>query len=87
MKKKILRMATGSLLVLLVMAMPASGFAEEYTLDDLYRIALTRSEILKVAEENLVISEVGTDRAFSFLIPRLTATGGASHHFCRGIRP
>ena len=57
-----------------------SLFAEEYSLDDLYRIALARSEILKVAEENLVIAEIGKDKAFSYLLPRLTATGGVTQY-------
>ena len=78
--KKIYRMAAGSLVVLLFMAAPAIIFAEEYTLDDLYRIALARSEIVKVAEENLVISEIGKDKAFSYLLPRLTATGDVTQY-------
>ncbi|MHB9099732.1 MAG: TolC family protein [Syntrophales bacterium] len=78
--KKILHMAAGSLVALLFMAAPAIIFADEYSLDDLYRIALARSEILKVAEENLVISEIGKDKAFSYLLPRLTATGGATQY-------
>jgi outer membrane protein len=80
MKKKIYRMAAGSLVVLLFTTAPAIIFAEEYTLDDLYRIALARSEIIKVAEENLVISEIGKDKAFSYLLPRLTATGGVTQY-------
>jgi len=80
MKKKIYRMAAGSLVVLLFTTAPAIIFAEEYTLDDLYRIALARSEIVKVAEENLVISEIGKDKAFSYLLPRLTATVGVTQY-------
>ena len=80
MKKKIYRMAAGSLVVLLFTTAPAIIFAEEYTLDDLYRIALARSEIVKVAEENLVISEIGKDKAFSYLLPRLTASGGVTQY-------
>jgi outer membrane protein len=80
MKKKIYRMAAGSLVVLLFTTAPAIIFAEEYTLDDLYRIALARSEIVKVAEENLVISEIGKDKAFSYLLPRLTATGDVTQY-------
>ena len=78
--KKIYRMAVGSLVTLIFTAVPAILFAEEYALDDLYRIALARSEILKVAEENLVISEIGKDKAFSYLLPRLTATGGVTQY-------
>jgi outer membrane protein len=78
--KKIYRMAAGSLVVLLFAAAPAIIFAEEYALDDLYRIALARSEILKVAEENLVIAEIGKDKAFSYLLPRVTASGGVTQY-------
>ena len=60
--------------------MPASLFAEEYSLDDLCRIALARSEKLKIAEENLAIAETGKDKAFSYLLPRLTATGGYTRY-------
>jgi len=80
MKKKIYRMAAGSVVVLLFTTAPAIIFAEEYTLDDLYRIALAHSEIVKVAEENLVISEIGKDKAFSYLLPRLTATGDVTQY-------
>ena len=55
-------------------------FAEEYSLDDLCRIALARSEKLKMAEENLAIAETGKDKAFSYLLPRLTATGGYTQY-------
>ncbi len=78
--KKILCIAAGSLVALLFAAMPAVIFADEYALEDLYRIALARSEILKVAEENLVIAEIGKDKAYSFLLPRLTATGGVTQY-------
>ena len=54
-------------------ASPASLLAAEYSLSDLCRIALTQSEKLKVAEENLTISEIGKDKALSYLMPRLTA--------------
>lgn len=54
-------------------AAPPALFAEGYSLEDLYRMALTRSEKLKVAEENLTISEIGQEKARSFLLPRLSA--------------
>lgn len=59
---------------------PAFLWGEEYALEDLYRIALTRSEKLRVAEENLTISEIGTDKARSYLLPRLTALGGYTQY-------
>ncbi|OGP83061.1 MAG: hypothetical protein A2V87_02020 [Deltaproteobacteria bacterium RBG_16_58_17] len=80
MKKVFLKRAAGVLAVLLFAAAPATLFAEEYSLDDLCRIALTRSEKLKAAEENLTISEIGKDKAFSYLLPRLTATGAYTQY-------
>ncbi len=80
MKKWLSKWMPGVVAVLLSVTVPAIIFAEEYTLDDLYRIALARSEILKVAEENLTIAEIGKDKAFSYLLPRLTATGGVTQY-------
>ena len=80
MKKWLSKWMPGVVAVLLSVMVPAIIFAEEYTLDDLYRIALARSEILKVAEENLTIAEIGKDKAFSYLLPRLTATGGVTQY-------
>ena len=71
--------------VLLLAAAPASLFAAEYSLDDLCRIALTQSEKLKVAEENLTISEIGKDKALSYLLPRLTAAAGYTQYSERKI--
>jgi outer membrane protein len=70
-----------TVVVLLFLAVaPALLWGEEYALEDLYRIALTRSEKLRVAEENLTISEIGTDKARSYLLPRLTAFGGYTQY-------
>ena len=80
MKKVLFLAASGALAFSLCFATPASLFAEEYSLDDLCRIALARSEKLKMAEENLVIAETGKDKAFSYLLPRLTATGGYTQY-------
>lgn len=80
MKKVVFLLAAGALAFSLCLAMSASLFAEEYSLDDLCRIALARSEKLKIAEENLAIAETGKDKAFSYLLPRLTATGGYTQY-------
>ena len=50
--------------------------ADAYSLDDLYRLALERSESIKLSEENLVISKLNRDKAFSALIPTISAFGG-----------
>ena len=50
MKKVLFLVASGALAFSLCLATPASLFAEEYSLDDLCRIALARSE--KRSEEH-----------------------------------
>lgn len=80
MKKVLFLLVAGAFACSLCIATPALLFAEEYTLDDLCRIALARSEKLKVAEENLAIAEIGQDKAFSYLLPRLTASGGYTQY-------
>jgi outer membrane protein len=80
MKKAFFLLAVAALAFSLCLAMPAFLFAEEYSLDDLCRIALARSERLKMAEENLTIAETGKDKAFSYLLPHLTATGGYTQY-------
>lgn len=47
-------------------------FAEVYSLDDLYRIALERAERIKISEEDFYISERGREKALSALLPRLS---------------
>jgi outer membrane protein TolC len=73
MKKIVMALSVGGLLSLLFAAAPVSLVAEEYSLEELSRIALTRSEKLRAAEENLTIAETGKDKAFSYMLPRLTA--------------
>jgi len=70
----------GILVMLLFAITPATLLAGEYSLDDLFRIALTRSEKLRAAEENLTISEIGKDKAVSYLLPRLTASAGYTRY-------
>ncbi len=76
MRRKHQLLLAGVVCLFLAVAAPAPLVAEEYSLDDLFRIALSSSERLKVAEENVAIAEIGTERARSYLLPRLTATGG-----------
>lgn len=49
--------------------------AQEYSLEDLYGIALERSERIKISEEDLFIAERGKDKAKSVLLPKLSAFG------------
>ena len=50
-------------------------FAVEYTLDELYKIALERSERIKISEEDVLIAEKNKDKALSLLFPKLSAEG------------
>ena len=63
------------LLVLSVLMIPVVLYAEEYSLDDLYRIALERAEKIKLSEEDLYIAKTGKEKALSLLLPRLSAFG------------
>ncbi|MBA4422266.1 MAG: hypothetical protein C0390_04075 [Syntrophus sp. (in: bacteria)] len=80
MKKLFSQWVPGIVAFLLLAATPASLLAAEYSLGDLCRIAVTQSEKLKVAEENLAISEIGKDKALSYLMPRLTASAGYTRY-------
>jgi outer membrane protein len=56
------------------MSIAAPSFAaDEYSLHDLYRIALKKSERIKISEEDLFISSKGKDKAVSALLPKLSA--------------
>jgi outer membrane protein len=55
-------------------------YAAEYTLEDLYKIALATSERIKISAEELVIAEKTKDKAMSLLMPRLSAIGGYARY-------
>jgi outer membrane protein len=48
---------------------------QEYALKDLYQQALKNSEKIKYAQENIYIAQMGKSKAWSLLIPRVTAFG------------
>jgi len=75
MKKELL-----FVLCFLFIFIPNSISAEEYSLDDLYRLALERSETIKIAQEDLYISEQGEDKAISTLLPTLSAFGNHTRY-------
>ncbi len=58
-----------------LVVMSACVYAKEYSLDELYRIALERAERIKLSEEDLNIANTGKDKAMSYLLPRLSAFG------------
>jgi outer membrane protein len=50
-------------------------FAQEYSLTDLFRLGLERSETIKISEEDLYIAEREKDKALAVLFPTLSAFG------------
>ncbi len=52
-----------------------TGSPSEYTLEDLYKIALERSEKIKISEEDLFIAEREKDKSMSALLPKFSAFG------------
>ena len=57
----------------------SESIAREYALSDVYREALKNSEKIKMAQENLYIAQVGKNKVWSVLIPRITAFGTYNH--------
>ncbi len=60
---------------LLLFFTPLNLPAEDYSLDDLWRLALEKSETIKIAEEDLYISKREKDMALAGLLPTLSAFG------------
>lgn len=71
MDRHILVMLMGMIMTGLFFCSPVT--AGEYSLDDLYRIALERAETIKIAEQNFDISEITRKKAIAYLNPTLTA--------------
>jgi outer membrane protein len=65
---------------LFIFLIPSYALAVEYSLDDLYRIGLERSERIKISEEDLFIAERGKDKAVSLLLPKLSAYGNYTEY-------
>ncbi|MFA5321734.1 MAG: TolC family protein, partial [Smithella sp.] len=61
-------------LLLVCMCIPES-IAREYTLNEIYLKALKSSEKIEIARENVYVAQMGKSKAWSLLIPRLTAYG------------
>lgn len=55
-------------------------FAQEYSLDELYSLALERSETIKIAEEDLYLSKRGKDKALAAFLPTLSAFAGHTRY-------
>lgn len=63
-----------------VACLPHTVCAIEYTLNDLYRIALERSEKVKISEEDVYIAERVKDKAMSALLPKVYGTGSYTRY-------
>lgn len=61
-------------------AAAGTAAAQEYGLNDLYRLALEQAERIRITEENVVIAETNKNKALSALMPRLSAFGGYTHY-------
>ncbi len=70
-----LSLVVGILLAVNVAIVPVCVQAEEYSLEELYHIALERAERIKLSEEDLNIAKTGKDKAMSLLLPKLSAFG------------
>jgi outer membrane protein len=51
------------------------SLAREYTIKEIYQKALKSSEKIEMARENVYIAQMGKNKAWSLLIPRMTAYG------------
>lgn len=64
-----------SVILLLCILIACPAFSQPYSLADLFRIALERSNAIKVGEEDLNIAEQGRNKAKAALLPTLSAFG------------
>lgn len=78
MKKNICLWA--GILLLHLLAMPSFIFGADYTLADLYRIALKSAEKIKISEENVNIAKLELNKARGALIPNLSGYGSYTQY-------
>jgi len=57
-----------------------SSLQKPFSLDDLYQIALKRSEKIKISKEDLYIAERTKEKALSVLVPRFSAFGNYTRY-------
>jgi outer membrane protein len=65
-------------LMLLLWGAPST--AAEYTLEDLYRIGMQKSEKVRISSENVEIADTGKYKALSALLPKATAFGAYTNY-------
>jgi outer membrane protein len=73
-------MLWAGILLLHLLAMPSLLCGADYTLADLYRIALQGAEKIKVSEENVNIAQLELKKARGALIPNLSAYGSYTQY-------
>lgn len=59
-----------------IIIMPSPSLAVEYSLDDLFQLALAHAERLKITEEDIGIAGYNKDKAMSVLFPKVYTFGG-----------
>ena len=63
---------------LMILLWGAPSLAMEYTLEELYRIGMQKSEKVRISAENVEIADSGTYKALSALLPKVTTFGGGA---------
>jgi len=64
-----------NLIVLTIFISGGNCPAQEYSLNDLFRIGIDNSNRVKISAENIVIAETNKSKALSALVPRLSVFG------------
>ncbi len=57
---------------LLFIVIPFTASAQEYTLDDLFRISLERSETIKISEEDLALARINKKKSLAVFLPTMS---------------
>lgn len=68
------------LAILLMILTSGSLFAQEYSLTELYKLALERSETIQIAREEIYLSEQERDKALAGLLPTLSTFGSHTRY-------
>lgn len=73
-----MRMKKISIAAALALMLPFAGNAgaSDYSLDELYGMALSKAERIRISEGDISIAERGVDKANAVIYPRVTASGG-----------
>ena len=66
--------------ILIALTCSGQAVAVEYTWEDLCRIALEKSEKIKISEDNVFLAQAGKDKKMAALIPKLSAYGSCTDY-------